>query len=331
MHLLWDSTQINSIQLNSTQFIVCLSDLKMAVSRFQIAANKKSALMKQQMREIAVMLSEDPPKEEKAKIRAESLIREDNSIEAYEILQLECELLAERIKLIASTKECPPDLVSCVSTLIWACDRVDISELSMIRKQFRAKYGNKFEEAALTNLGGRLNERVVAKLSVQPPAAYLVQVYLERICEQFEVNWKPKLRLTADQMSEPMAAPVGYSIQVAQGTGLGEVVTGQLNADEAIGVPTKMDIPVAPHFPSVAATVVVPAAAYFPPLTPSTNTDFEEVDIYIPAIPTAPAGSGTKKQDEKKDDDDDSSDLHGGDDIHSSFANLAARFDSLKK
>ena len=73
----------------------------MAVSRFQIAANKKTALMKQQMREIARLLAEEPqPKEEKARIRAEALIREDNTVEAYEILQLECELVFERVKLI---------------------------------------------------------------------------------------------------------------------------------------------------------------------------------------------------------------------------------------
>jgi len=46
--------------------------LKMAVSRFHIASNKKTAIMKQQMREIAKLLAEEPtPKEEKAKIRAE--------------------------------------------------------------------------------------------------------------------------------------------------------------------------------------------------------------------------------------------------------------------
>lgn len=71
----------------------------MAVGRIQIASNKKAALLKQNMREVAVLLADDPPKEEKAKIRAEALIRDDNVIEAYEILQLECELLHERIKV----------------------------------------------------------------------------------------------------------------------------------------------------------------------------------------------------------------------------------------
>lgn len=198
-------------------------DLKMASTRIQIASNKKSALLKQSMREIAVMLAEDPPKEEKAKIRAEALIRDDNMIEGFEILQLECELLSERMKLIEVSKTCPSDLVPVVSTLIWASHRVDIPELIQIRKQFKAKYGKAFEEAALSNQGGILNERVVHKLSVEPPAAYLVQTYMERICEQFDVDWKPKVPLTADQMVQPMAAPVGYSVGKSDAYGMAVV------------------------------------------------------------------------------------------------------------
>lgn len=198
-------------------------DLKMAVSRIQIASNKKSALMKQSMREIAVLLSEG--KEEKAKIRAEALIRDDNLIEAYEILQLQCELLYERIKLIEYSKHCPPDLIPVVSTLLWASRRVDIPELIEIRKQFKGKYGKTFEENAMENRGSVLNERVVMKLSVDPPAAYLVQTYLEKIAEQFEVDWKPTSPLSVEQMVIPVAPPVGYSVGIAQGTGLGPTAT----------------------------------------------------------------------------------------------------------
>ena len=297
----------------------------MAVSRFQIASNKKTALMKQQMREIAVMLADDPPREEKAKIRAEAIIREDHAVEAYEILQLECELLAERIKLIQMSKECPPDLVSCISTVIWACDRVDIPELVLIRKQFRAKYGKDFEERALNNVGGCLNERVVSKLSVQPPAAYLVQTYLERICERFEVGWKPRVRLTAEEMAEPMAAPVGYSVQVAGATGLGSVTTGQQHTDEEVGYqgPPKDDDDDMNHRGGGGGGLPPPIVAtpYVPPSVES-NDDFQEVDIFVPAIPTAPVG-GPKK--------DDGSDADGDGGGGESYADLAARFEKLDK
>jgi Regulator of Vps4 activity in the MVB pathway len=303
----------------------------MAVSRIQIASNKKSALLKQNMREIAVMLTEDPPKEEKAKIRAEAIIRDDNMIEALEILQLECELLHERIKLLQYSKECPADLVSVVSTVMWASHRVDIPELLMVRKQFRAKYGKQFDDNAINNVGGVLNERVVAKLSIHPPAAYLVQTYLEKICLQHEVDWTPKVKLSTNEMIEPVAAPIGYSVQVAAGTGLGSsignplyphpstlgaaVVTGQEVANDD----GDFDIPVAPSSKingkgrggggddggpgggiSSIPPPVVTAHPYVPP-TEKKDDDFDEVDIFVPGAsggskggvggPSAPPGS----------------------------------------
>jgi hypothetical protein len=314
----------------------------MACSRIQIASNKKTALMKVNMREIAVMLSEDPPKEEKAKIRAEALIRDDNLIEAYEILQLGCEVLHERLKLIENTKGCPKDLMSVIATIMWASQRVDIPELVMIRKQFRAKYGKGFEEAAFENVGGILNERVVSKLSYDPPVAYLVQTYLERICTQFEVDWAPTIKLSVDQMIEPMAPPVGYSVAVARGTGLGpvniqEVTTGQPNTDEEINYQKQNgDIP--PALPVVTATPYVPHQANKGPSSNVPSGDFEEVDIYIPRAPTAPGASAPSPQGKSDQDNDDDDDEQGGvapdggnGSSSATYDDLAARFDSLKK
>jgi vacuolar protein sorting-associated protein IST1 len=185
------------------------TQLKMAITRLQIANNKKSALTKQQIREIATLLAETPPKEEKARIKAEALIRDDNTVEACEILALTCELLSERISLVTHSRDCPADLISSVSTLIWASAVVDVPELIEIRKQFRYKWGKEFEMDAMQNVGGVINERVAAKLSVHPPSAYLVQLYLERIADEHQVTWKAKQVLTAENMAEPTVPPVG--------------------------------------------------------------------------------------------------------------------------
>jgi hypothetical protein len=298
----------------------------MAVSRIQIASNKKAAILKQNMREVAVMLAEDPPREEKAKIRAEALIRDDDIIEAYEILQLECELLHERLKLLEYTKDCPKDLVSVVSTLMWASQRVDIPELMLIRKQFRSKYGKTFEEDAMRNMNGVLNERVVAKLSVEPPAAYLVQTYLERICEQFQVDWKPAIRLTPAQMIEPMAAPVGYSVAVAQGSGLGPVASPYnpttLDIEEEERA-LKLNGGIPPSF-VVTATPVSP---------PDGSNDFGEPDIYIPGAPTSglPGNGSAGYRDNDDDGPPTSSSGNGSSQPSTTYADLASRFDSLKR
>jgi vacuolar protein sorting-associated protein IST1 len=165
--------------------------------------------------------SETPPnKEEKAHINAEALIRDDDTVEASEILGLTCQLLSEQISLISHSKECPSDLVSSTSILLWASHVVDIPELIEIRKQFRYKWGKQFEADALQNVGGGINKRVTAKLSVLPLSAYLVQTYLEKIADEHKVKWKPKKILSVETMAEPILPPEGYSVQVRGGSGL---------------------------------------------------------------------------------------------------------------
>lgn len=197
--------------------------LKMAITRLSIASNKKTSSSKQQTRDIAKLLSELPhPKEEKARILAEAVIRDDDTIEAYEILMLNCDLLFERINLISYSKHCPSDLVECISTLIWASTVVDVPELVEVRKQFRYKYGKAFEDDAMRNAGGVVNARVASKLSVQPPSAYDVQVYLERIADEHGVAWKPKAPLKASDMYNPTKAPTGHSVPVRGGSGVND-------------------------------------------------------------------------------------------------------------
>lgn len=165
----------------------------MAVHRFQIASKKKTELLLRSMREIAVLLAETPPKEEKARIKAEAVIRDHDVIEAYGILSLTCSLLCERIKLISFHKECPPELVSSVASLLYAIPRVDIPELNEIRKQIRAKYGKKFQTDAMNNSGGIVNEKMISKLSLHPPTAAVIQTYLQKCCTKFEVQWDPHI------------------------------------------------------------------------------------------------------------------------------------------
>jgi len=166
--------------------------LTMAATRLQISGNEKTAIMKEQLRDIKNILGEDQPMPEKARIKTEMLIRDFDTVEAYELLQLNCELLSERIQSIHHSKKCPPDLVSCVSTIIWASTIVNIPELIALRKQFRCKFGKGFDSNAMKNVGGVVNERVEAKLSVQPPSAHLVQTYLKKIADGRNLGRNPK-------------------------------------------------------------------------------------------------------------------------------------------
>ena len=190
--------------------------LQMAVSRFSININRKTNQNKNRRREIASLLAEG--KEEKARIRVETVIREEFTIEAYEVLSLMCELLVERMRLIDSQPECPPDLVGPVSSLLWASDRAEVTELETIRDQFRKKYGKEFVDRALSNEGDVVNPRVLAKLGVTPPSALLVEAYLKEIAREHNVAWEPTdVGLSLAQMAEQaMPGPDGSSIVESQ-------------------------------------------------------------------------------------------------------------------
>jgi hypothetical protein len=240
---------------------------------------------------------------------------------------------------------------------MYAAPRVDIPELQFVRKQFRAKYGKKFEEDAMANVRGVLNERVITKLSVEPPAAYLVQTYLHRSCEKYEVDWSPSVPLNVEQMGEPMAPPVGFSVPIARGTGLGPIVAlsgATTVGDEEItydGGTAQLEPPKAPTSFSNGG---------------SAKDDFAEPDIFIPvapgqsqtskktepsksatpsappsapsapsSAPSAPSASseisdskGDVDDDDDKDDSNPPSSSDGG--TGTSYRDLAARFDNLK-
>jgi vacuolar protein sorting-associated protein IST1 len=163
--------------------------LKMAVQRLQIAGNKKGSACKHAKRDIAKLL--EAGKEEKARIKVEHVIREDFTMESYELIELLCELLHERVKYMSSQKECPADLMEAVCTLIWSADRVDIAELNEVKNQLKLKFGKEFAMDAETNSHGKVNERLLEKLSVKPPSAHLVMSYLAEIAKEFDVAWQP--------------------------------------------------------------------------------------------------------------------------------------------
>ncbi|KAI9905238.1 hypothetical protein PsorP6_013711 [Peronosclerospora sorghi] len=63
-------------------------------------------------------------------------------------------------------------------------------------------------------MDGCVNERVIQKLSVQPPSAFLVVNYVKEIAKEFKVNWEPD----GTQETDPLAlipAPTGATVMRA--------------------------------------------------------------------------------------------------------------------
>ena len=215
----------------------------MAIQRIQIAKNKKTAISKHNKREIAQLLGKN--KEEMSRIKAEHIIREDFTIEAYEILELLCELLNERIRLITLSKTPPEDIFEAIASIIWASTIVNIPELEEVRSQLAKKYGKKFVTEILEKPAEQgnvrdclrfysflsqfllllvVNARLFRKLSVEPPSASLVLNYMVEIAKEYNIDWQPT-DIGVPEVDERAAfqSPSGFSIPMAPGTDLRSV------------------------------------------------------------------------------------------------------------
>lgn len=135
-------------------------------------------------------------KEESARIRVENIIRSDITTELHEVLELYCELLLARTGLLEA-KECDPGLEEAIKSLIHAAPRTEVKELQQTRALLVEKYGKEFAMEAIENSDGKVAERVLKKLKVEPPSAELVTLYLTEIAKTYGVNW-PKKEETVD-------------------------------------------------------------------------------------------------------------------------------------
>lgn len=150
---------------------------------------RDEAISKQQRRAMAQLL--EVGKIDSARIRVENIIRSDITTELHETLELYCELILARAGLLEG-KECDVGLEEAIKSVIYAAPKTEIKELHTVRSLLAEKYGKQFVMEAMENTNGKVNERVVRKLSVTPPKEELVQGYLEEIAKAYGVNWPKK-------------------------------------------------------------------------------------------------------------------------------------------
>ncbi|SMQ51910.1 unnamed protein product [Zymoseptoria tritici ST99CH_3D7] len=166
--------------------------LKLSIARLRMVQQKDAAVAKLQRREMAQLL--EVGKIESAKIRVENIIRSDLNSELLEILELYCELLTARAGLLEA-KECDPGLEEAVQSIIYSAPKISgVKELSQVRALLAEKYGKDFTLRAVENSDGKVPERVVKKLRVEPPSQELVEAYLSTIADAYNVDYPPGIK-----------------------------------------------------------------------------------------------------------------------------------------
>ncbi|KAF1899261.1 hypothetical protein Lal_00019387 [Lupinus albus] len=169
----------------------CKTLLKLTMPLIKLLRNRREIQLKNMRREIAKLL--ETGQEATARIRVEHIIREENMMAAQEIIELFCELIAVRLPIIESQRECPLDLKEAISSVCFAAPRcADLPELLQVQFLFGAKYGNEFLSAA-TELRPDcgVNRQLIELLSVRAPSPEKKLKLLKEIAVEHELDWDP--------------------------------------------------------------------------------------------------------------------------------------------
>lgn len=171
----------------------------MALSKLKFLQDKKTALVKQQRRQMADLLGQG--KETSAKIRVENIIRDDIYIELLEYLELYCELLLARITMLVDPARTTVDksLSESVASLVYSAPHTELKELVQIRDVLVHKYGFEYGRLVLDNYETLVPRKIWSRCVVDPPSEELVDLYLSEIARTYQVPYSGlKVEVTAD-------------------------------------------------------------------------------------------------------------------------------------
>ncbi|KAL6840522.1 hypothetical protein ACP4OV_030332 [Aristida adscensionis] len=170
----------------------CKTSLRMAVARIKLLRNRKEVQVRKMRQELAQLLEAN--QDQTARIRVEHVIREEKFMQAYDLIEVYCELIVARLSIIDSQKACPIDLKEAIATVIFASMRcADVTELADVRKHFTSKYGKEFAAAALeVRPDCGVNRLVIEKLSAGAPDIQSKIKTLSSIAEEHNIKWEPK-------------------------------------------------------------------------------------------------------------------------------------------
>ena len=98
--------------------------------------------------------------------KTDNLIKDENYVEVYDILDPILELIKTKCNYIISTTECPEDLRYYLDSLLYATIRLDIDELMTFKDKITKIYGQYYIENAINDKDKKVNKDLIEKLKI---------------------------------------------------------------------------------------------------------------------------------------------------------------------
>lgn len=158
----------------------CKHAIKCINSRIGVIRNKKRAMVRFLKKDVADLLAN--VHNDNAYGRMDALIVEINHTYCYDIIEQCCESISKQLPTLQKQRECPPEAMEPVSTLIFAAARfADLPELCDLRSVFTERYGSQME----LSVKAEFVEKIQKKSFPQERKLQLMKY----IAQEFSVAW----------------------------------------------------------------------------------------------------------------------------------------------
>ncbi|XP_057436575.1 uncharacterized protein LOC130728993 [Lotus japonicus] len=137
----------------------------LAISRIAILMNQHKARASHARSDVAQFLNLGY--QDRALLRVEQWIAEQNRLDAFGMIASYCHFLRERAEVLENNRECPFELKEATSSLIFASSRCgEFPELHKIREILTSRFGKAFADHAVElNKNNGVNSKMIQKLS----------------------------------------------------------------------------------------------------------------------------------------------------------------------
>ncbi|KAF3792542.1 IST1-like protein [Nymphaea thermarum] len=184
----------------------------LAITRIGVLKNQRRARFSQSRKDVLELLKRE--QQESALLRVEHVIKEQNMLDAFILIEGFCHLLIERVSLIENQKTCPDELREAISSLIFVSSRCgELPELKEVRSIFTSRYGKEFTASALELRGGcEVSVTLIQKMSTKQPSLEARLQVLKEIAKEGD------LQLNLEELSDLTVEGLGLNPKQSRGS-----------------------------------------------------------------------------------------------------------------
>ncbi|XP_065044336.1 uncharacterized protein LOC135676751 isoform X2 [Musa acuminata AAA Group] len=161
--------------------------LGLTVSRLAVLRNHRQVRRDQARGDVVQLLQLGHV--DRALLRVEHVIKEQNMLDVFVMIEHYCHLLTERAPLL-DRKECPEELREAISSLVFAASRcAELPELDKARGIFSSRYGKELVSAAVELRNNCcVDPKMIQKLSTRQPSLEIRHRVIKEIAAEIGIK-----------------------------------------------------------------------------------------------------------------------------------------------